>query len=152
MRILKMLHRLPLFLYIFAFVLTGLLLAACGGTGAPVQPTPAAKPTVPTEYAGRSNPFGGEAAAIEAGGALYATHCSACHGAEGQGDGPAAPSLNPKPMPLAQEMGSVSDDYLYWRIAEGGAMAPFHSAMPAWKTILTEEQIWQVIAYMRTFK
>jgi mono/diheme cytochrome c family protein len=33
---------------------------------------------------------------------------------------------------------------------EGGAMAPFHSSMPAWKSILSEEQIWQIIAFIRT--
>jgi mono/diheme cytochrome c family protein len=29
-------------------------------------------------------------------------------------------------------------------------MEPFKSSMPAWKGILSEEQIWQVIAYIRS--
>jgi mono/diheme cytochrome c family protein len=30
-------------------------------------------------------------------------------------------------------------------------MAPFNSAMPAWKATMAEEQRWQVITYLRTF-
>ena len=29
-------------------------------------------------------------------------------------------------------------------------MPPFQSAMPAWKSFLSEEKIWQVIAYLRS--
>ena len=68
------------------------------------------------------------------------------------GDGPAANSLNPKPKPLATEMKSLQDDYLFWRISEGGAFAPFASAMPAWKSILSADEIWQVIAFLRTLE
>jgi mono/diheme cytochrome c family protein len=44
---------------------------------------------------------------------------------------------------------SLSDGYLFWRVSEGGMMAPFNSAMPAWKTTLSEEQRWHVISYVR---
>jgi mono/diheme cytochrome c family protein len=30
-------------------------------------------------------------------------------------------------------------------------MPPFNSQMPTWKNTLSEEQIWQVIKYLRTF-
>jgi mono/diheme cytochrome c family protein len=30
-------------------------------------------------------------------------------------------------------------------------MEPFNSAMPAWKDTLSEDEIWQVIAYIREF-
>ena len=48
-------------------------------------------------------------------------------------------------------MQDLSDGYLFWRISEGGAMPPFNSAMLAWKGTLSEEEIWQVISYVRTF-
>jgi mono/diheme cytochrome c family protein len=107
------------------------------------------RPAPPAPYAGKVNPLTADAAA-EAGKQLYAANCTSCHGPEGMADGPAAGSLNPKPKPLAVEMKALKDDYLYWRIAEGGAFAPFTSAMPSWKSILSEEEIWQVIAFMRT--
>lgn len=108
------------------------------------------RPTPPAEYAGKTNPLEKDGAATEAGKQVYAANCAACHGDEAMGDGPAANSLNPKPQPLALEMEALKDDYLYWRIAEGGAFSPFTSAMPAWKSILSEDEIWQVVAFMRT--
>jgi hypothetical protein len=38
---------------------------------------------------------------------------------------------------------------LYWRISEGGAAAPFSSAMPAWKDSLEEQARWDLVNYMR---
>jgi hypothetical protein len=46
----------------------------------------------------------------------------------------------------------LSDDYLHWRIAEGGMMRPFNSVMPSWKGILSEDQIWMIITYLRTLQ
>ncbi len=39
------------------------------------------------------------------------------------------------------------DEYLLWTISEGGK--PFETDMPAFKDVLTPEEIWQVIAFMR---
>lgn len=106
----------------------------------------------PGEYAQLTNPFAGDAAAITAGQTIYNTNCMTCHGSQGQGDGPTAIALNPKPANLAdrQMMDTLSDGYLFWRVSEGGAMAPFNSGMPSWKAALSEEQRWQVISYLRS--
>jgi mono/diheme cytochrome c family protein len=71
-----------------------------------------------------------------------------CHGPQGHGDGPAGQSLDPKPKNLAVLRKSVGDDYLFWRINEGKS----GTSMVAWKGILTEEQIWQVISFIRVLK
>lgn len=125
-------------------------LAACSSPAENAQTAEIERPAPPAEYAGKTNSLADDAAAVEVGRQLYAANCASCHGDKAMGDGPAANSLNPKPMPLATEMKVLGDDYIYWRIAEGGAFAPFTSAMPAWKKILTEEEIWQVIAFMHT--
>ncbi|RME41214.1 MAG: cytochrome c [Caldilineae bacterium] len=106
----------------------------------------------PAEFADLSNPFAGDEEAIAAGKTIFETNCVPCHGPKGEGDGPAAANLNPKPANLSDGdmMGMLSDGYLYWRVTEGGAMEPFNSAMPAWKTVLSEEQVWQVLSYVRT--
>lgn len=106
----------------------------------------------PSEYAKLTNPFTGDAAALAAGQTIFNTNCMTCHGAQGQGDGPTSVALNPKPANLAdrQMMDMLSDGYLFWRVSEGGAMAPFNSAMPSWKAALSEEQRWQVISYVRS--
>lgn len=108
--------------------------------------------TPPPEFAALQNPYAtSDETVVEAGKTLFKTNCTSCHGEIGKGDGPASASLEPKPADLAGNMLSFSDGYLYWRIAAGGQMPPFNSAMPAWEDIFTKEQIWQIITYMRTF-
>ena len=41
---------------------------------------------------------------------------------------------------------SVGDDYLLWRISEGKP----GTSMVAWKGILTDDQIWQAVSFIRT--
>jgi mono/diheme cytochrome c family protein len=125
-------------------VLSALVLAACSGDShADVDATLA---PVPVEFAGKTNPLGVDAAAK--GADVFKAYCEVCHGQQGHGDGPAAASLSPKPKNLAALQVDVGDDYLYWRISTGRE----GTAMIAWKGILTDEQIWQVIAFVRTLK
>ena len=128
------------------FVFSAVILAACsGGSGEPTE-----LPPVPADYQGKTDPYTGDAAAIAAGQEIFQSTCTTCHGDTGAGDGPAASSLDPKPANLRALVGSLSDDYMFWRISEGGGMAPFNSAMPAQKNNLSEEEIWQVISYIKT--
>ena len=55
----------------------------------------------PEEAAQRPNPVPKDAAAIERGKKLYEQFCANCHGKNGQGDGPLATALTPKPANLA---------------------------------------------------
>ncbi len=105
--------------------------------------------SMPAEYVRMTNPLEPTPDRIAAGGKLFQQYCATCHGPEGRGDGPAGKNLNPSPAPLARTlaMPMTTDGYVFWRIREGGQA--FGSAMPAWKEVLTEEQIWEVILYMR---
>ena len=107
---------------------------------------------IPAAYQGLQNPFAHDEEAIAAGKLIFEANCAPCHGLSGRGDGPAAADLDPKPANLADSnmIGMHGDDYLFWRVNEGGAQAPFNSAMPAWKSTLSEEEIWQVISYVHT--
>lgn len=134
---------------ILFFVMAGmLLLSACGTSTDTSEPSNSNEPlaTVPAEYAGKTNPFGAEAAAE--GEKVFQSNCVPCHGAQGHGDGPASQSLDPQPKNLAVFQESVGDDYLFWRISEGKP----GTSMVAWKGILTEEQIWQAVAFIRTLQ
>lgn len=128
-------------------------LAACGGgQSTPVTQTADGqtleRPAPPSEYAKMKSPKPSDSDLAE-GERIYQVNCASCHGEKGLGDGPASASLDPRPQPLAQNSSGLSDAYMFWRISEGGLMAPFNSAMPAWKSILKEDQIWQVISYIR---
>lgn len=105
--------------------------------------------TIPDEYANQTNPLILDETTLTRGAEIYATQCASCHGEDGMGDGPAAGGLDPQPAPLIQTGRMLADNYLFWRVSEGGGMAPFNSAMPAWKTSLEEEERWQVISYIR---
>lgn len=124
-------------------VLAALALAACGGGGADAVATLA---PVPAEYAGQANPLGADAAAEGAN--VFKINCEACHGPEGHGDGPAGVALDPQPKNLAELQATAGDDYLYWRINTGKE----GTAMVAWKGVLTDEQIWQAVAFINTLK
>jgi mono/diheme cytochrome c family protein len=92
---------------------------------------------------------------IEKGRIVYYENCFFCHGDALQGKGHFAEGFNPSPANF-QDTGTIaqlSESYLFWRIAKGGPglpgeSAPWDSAMPVWEDFLTEEEIWQVIAYL----
>ena len=125
------------------FAISILLLMACASSQTEAVSTFA---PVPTEFAGMTNPLGPEAAT--AGAEVFRANCELCHGPQGHGDGIAGQSLEPKPKDLADLQAIVGDDYLFWRIHEGKP----GTAMVAWNGILTDEQIWQAVAFIRTLK
>ena len=100
---------------------------------------------VPEEYANLQSPNLSDSD-LETGRELYDRMCASCHGDSGMGDGPSAAALDPPPSPVAHTSTMLSDGYLYWRIAEGGA--EFKSTMPAWKNSLDESEIWSLVGYM----
>ncbi len=126
----------------FVLVLSALVRAACGGSSNAV----ATLAPVPADYAGMTNPLGADAAA--AGAEVFKTNCESCHGPLGKGDGPAGAALDPTPKDLSVLQVSAGDDFLYWRINTGKE----GTGMVAWKGTLTDEQIWQVVSFIRTLK
>ncbi|MCB9008621.1 MAG: cytochrome c [Ardenticatenaceae bacterium] len=105
--------------------------------------------TIPEEYAGLSNPIPADEESLARGEEIYATHCATCHGDGGVGDGPGGASLDPAPANIAHTSQMLGDDYLFWRVSEGGAMEPFNSGMIAWKGILDEQTRWDVLNYVQ---
>ncbi|MBK7177657.1 MAG: cytochrome c [Chloroflexi bacterium] len=104
---------------------------------------------VPEEYAGLTNPIAADDESLARGQEIFTKYCVVCHGESGMGDGPGAANLDPQPAPVAHTSQMLGDDYLYWRISEGGAHDPFNSAMPAWQTAFEETARWDVINYVR---
>jgi mono/diheme cytochrome c family protein len=101
------------------------------------------------EYAPKRRPRQPTSVDLATGLAVFAHHCVSCHGERGAGDGEAGAGLNPPPANLAAAVRRPisSDAYLFWTIAEGGG--PVGSAMPPFKGVLSEDEIWQVIAHLR---
>lgn len=88
-----------------------------------------------------SNPFSGDAEAIEKGHQLYRQFCSACHGEKADG-------LSPRWGRYAADLRRFWRGYSeFLRIVAGGRP---ERGMPPWGGVLTEEEIAYVGAYLET--
>ena len=77
--------------------------------------------------------------------------CASCHGPTGHGDGPAAAALDPKPRNLSDPkyVTTLSDEQIFKTVKVGGAAVGKSPLMPAWGSVLSDDDIWNVIAYIR---
>lgn len=99
----------------------------------------------PSRAAKKANPIAPDARSLELGKRLWERDCLSCHGAKGLGDGPKAADLERKVATLADPaVWDQSDGALFWKLVEGKA------PMPATKTLMTDDERWHVINYMRT--
>jgi caa(3)-type oxidase subunit IV len=106
---------------------------------------PAAAPAAPTAAT----------AAFDARSA-FTTTCASCHGADGNGDGPAAAALVPGPARFsdpafwAARRGRDAD--LVKAIRDGGASVGRSASMPAWGSLFNEEQARALVVYLKTLE
>lgn len=86
-------------------------------------------------------------AAADSGKVIYQKICSVCHGVSGKGDGIAAAGLAVQPANHTSDIVQLqSDGSLYYELTNG------HAPMPAYKTVLSDKQRWELICYIRTLK
>jgi mono/diheme cytochrome c family protein len=103
-----------------------------------------ASTSVPIDMmAGLPNGLKGDA---KRGGAFYLANCATCHGARGDGAGPRAYFINPKPRNFIDTASRERFNRvaLYAGISEGRLA----SEMPAWKQVATPQQIADVAEYV----
>ncbi|HKZ46695.1 MAG TPA: cytochrome c [Thermodesulfobacteriota bacterium] len=82
----------------------------------------------------------------------YYVYCVGCHGWLLQGDGPNAAYLDPYPRKLtagAEYMNKKTNVELFTVIKGGGTAVELSDAMPAWGNLLQDQDIWNVIAWIR---
>ena len=98
----------------------------------------------PADASEKQMPFENTAIAEQKGKELYNVYCWSCHGTSGHGDGAAGGALGQKPANLHERrVKNQSDGAIFWKISTGkGNMPPF-------KDVMTEEQRWQLVAYIR---
>ncbi len=92
-----------------------------------------------------------EPADVARGSDVYARSCVACHGAEGQGsDALRAVRVRPRSFADGRAMARVSDAELEAVVRGGGPAVGRSPLMPAWGGVLTDTEVADVIAYIRT--
>ncbi|MEQ9402917.1 MAG: c-type cytochrome [Cyclobacteriaceae bacterium] len=91
-----------------------------------------------------TNPFVGDKEALKKGRVIYTSECVVCHGANGDAVTNVAKNLQQKPKNFTMEdFQKQTDGAIFYKLSEGrGLMQPF-------KTMLSEEEIWSVIEYVK---
>ncbi|HZP87348.1 MAG TPA: cytochrome c [Burkholderiales bacterium] len=84
---------------------------------------------------------------------IYDQMCAGCHGFRGDGGEGHRGGFSPHVPTLANKeyMNSVPDDYLFLIIQKGGAYMGKMATMPAWEKRLSEQEILDIVAHLRTF-
>jgi copper resistance protein D len=95
-----------------------------------------------------SNPIPPSAESVAKGKALFEHHCVACHGSGGKGDGIAVATLPSRPDDLSTLPPTpvFPDGVIAYRIAYGA------EGMPAWKSVLAQNEIWDLLNFIRSLK
>lgn len=130
-------------LHLIAIPLLGLLLSPLPSIG-DVESIRAATPQTLLH---RPNPVAPSPEALTRASDVYDSNCTICHGATGDGRGPASRSLRPRPMAFsdAELMATVSDGELFFAILRGS----HGTTMPAFGDRFEEMEIWEIVAYLR---
>lgn len=102
---------------------------------------------VPANFKSMKNPVATSDASVKAGQALYAKTCASCHGKTGLGDGPRAKSLKTLPTDFTKaESKNQTDGELFYETKTG------RGDMPKYEGKLSDDDIWNMVNYVRTFK
>lgn len=76
---------------------------------------------------------------------IFNQYCALCHGNKGKGDGIGGIALDPKPANFTKPIFTKqTDGAIYWKINNGRA------PMAAYKGLLSDQEIWEVILYIRS--
>ena len=87
-------------------------------------------------------------AAVFRGGLVYGNYCVTCHGINADGNGRAARLHNPRPANLRAS--DKNDAYIKLIVTRGGESLGRSPGMPPWGEELTDEQISDVAAFVRS--
>jgi mono/diheme cytochrome c family protein len=102
---------------------------------------------VPANFKTMKNPVAVGEASTKAGQVLYTKNCASCHGKTGLGDGVKARSLKDFPGDFSKaEFQTQTDGDLFYKTKSGRA------EMPKYEGKLTDNDIWNTVNYMRSFK
>ena len=102
---------------------------------------------VPANFKTMKNPVAVGDASSKAGLAIYTKNCASCHGKAGLGDGVKARALKQFPGDFSKsDFQGQSDGDHFYKTKTG------RSEMPKYEGKLADNDIWNVVNYMRTFK
>ena len=101
---------------------------------------------VPDEYKNMENPVKADAESLQLGKMLYNKNCASCHGKKGLGDGPKARMLETFSGDFSGDVYQSQTDGEHFYKTKFG-----RDEMPAYEGKISDEDIWHMVNYMRTF-
>lgn len=96
---------------------------------------------VPSAAHEEVSPYRGQADAIDAGRRIFVDRCSHCHGEDAEG------TRKRPPLTSERVQRQASEGDLHWLLVNGN----MRKGMPSWAK-LPDQQIWQVIAYLKSLR
>jgi len=133
------------FRLVLFFLLTALFLSACNfSLASDITPPPDYKSPTPAPTLGAL--FPAQPPSPQDGQAIYTEKCAPCHGDQGHGDGPQGLQLSVKvPAFGLPDAGRAAAPSNFYAVVSQGKIENF---MPPFSGSLTEQQIWDVVAYV----
>ena len=102
---------------------------------------------VPANFKTMKNPIAKSDVSDKAGLAVFTKNCAACHGKTGLGDGVKARALKNFPGDFTKaDFQGLADGELFYKTKNG------RDEMPKYEGKLTDDDIWNTVNYLRTFK
>jgi mono/diheme cytochrome c family protein len=100
--------------------------------------------TIPPDAANEKNPLSATEKVLKEGKSQYNQHCEKCHGKTGRGDGPDVDRNDRKSRPANLTFTRNPDGVIFYKIWNGR----HDPRMPAFKSEMTREEVWQTIVYI----
>lgn len=104
---------------------------------------------IPAAAAAEVNPVAATPAVLAKGKEIFKAKCQKCHGVTGQGNGPEAdPAHSPGDLTDGKRASRNPDGVMFYKIWNGRSKPK----MPALKTDISRQDVWTVIAYVKTLR
>ena len=104
---------------------------------------------VPRDTLTTPNPYATDPASAARGRTVYQQYCLACHGLNGDGNGPAIAGLRIRPPSFRNPRHFLApgmDGAHFWVVQHGDGQT---DGMPAWQGSLTDQQMWDAVNYIK---
>ncbi len=95
----------------------------------------------------RNSPYEATEASLAIGRGLFTNNCQSCHGVGGLGDGPGAGRVRPADLNLHVPLHNDGTAFIW--ITEGIPIDKEVKPMPSFKDVLTDEERWHLVNYLR---
>jgi mono/diheme cytochrome c family protein len=93
----------------------------------------------------QQNPMQPTAENLIAGARSYEANCSYCHGGAARRVSPMSTKFNPPVPQIINNIPGDPDAHLFWIVKHGIRL----TGMPAWDRVLSDQQMWQVVAFVK---